>query len=85
MGTLLRHGRLVKLEGKIKSAKYQEILEKNVFPSARELQVLRTFIFQQENNLEHPAKGIQKWFEDSKADALERLSKNSDLSPIERL
>ena len=45
-------GRLVKVEGKMNTAKYREILEDNLIQSAIELRLGRRFILQQDNDNE---------------------------------
>uniref|UniRef100_A0A8P4FYI4 Transposase Tc1-like domain-containing protein n=1 Tax=Dicentrarchus labrax TaxID=13489 RepID=A0A8P4FYI4_DICLA len=50
-------GRLVKVEGNTNAEKYRQILEDNLTQSARELQLGRRFIFLQDNNPKHIAKG----------------------------
>ena len=48
-------GRLVKIEEKMNGAKYREILDENLLPSAQNLRLERRFTFQQHNhpNLAH--------------------------------
>lgn len=41
------------VDGKINAAKYQKILVDNLIPSARELQLGRRFLFQQDNDTTH--------------------------------
>lgn len=59
-------GRVVIVEGKMNAAKHRELLEDNKFPSARELWLQRTFIFQEDDDQKLPANATQKWFEDNK-------------------
>ena len=78
-------GRLVKIKGKMNAAKYREILEDNLFLSARELRLGRRFIFQQDNDPKHTAKATQKWFKENKVNVLEWLSQSPDQTPIENV
>lgn len=45
------------LGDKINAAKSREILERNLFPSAGELQLQRAFIFWRDDDPKHPAEG----------------------------
>ena len=53
--------RLVRIEGKMNSAKYREILDENLLQSAQELRLGRRFTFQQDNDPKHTAKTTQEW------------------------
>jgi hypothetical protein len=53
-------GRLVKIEGKMNSAKNREILDENLLRSAQDLRLGRRFIFQQDNNPKHTTKTMQE-------------------------
>ncbi|MGH0116091.1 UNVERIFIED_CONTAM: hypothetical protein FKN15_023124 [Acipenser sinensis] len=46
-------GKLVRIEGKMDGAKYREILEENLFQSARDLGLVQRFTFQQDNDPKH--------------------------------
>ena len=76
-------GGLVKVEGKMNTAKYLEILEGNLIQSARELQHGRRFIFQQDSYRKHIAKPT--WFKDNKVNVLGWQSQSPDLKPVENL
>lgn len=78
-------GKLVKGKGQIKVENYREILEDNMFPSARELWLLRSFTFQEENDPKHLEKAKNKWFEDSKVDVLGWPSQRPNVNTIEFL
>jgi hypothetical protein len=49
-------GRIVRIEGKMKGAKYSEILDENLLQSAQDLKLGRRFTFQQDNDPKHTAK-----------------------------
>ena len=53
-------GRLVRTEGKMNGAKYREILDENLFQSARDLRLGRMFTIQQDNEPKHTAKTMQE-------------------------
>ena len=46
---------LVRIEGRMNVAKYREVLEENLLPSARDLRLWRVFTFQHDNNPKHTA------------------------------
>lgn len=56
------------MESKIKVATYRKFLDDNFIPVLRPL---RKFISQQDNNLKNKEKATQKWFKDTKVNALE--------------
>ena len=64
-------GRLVRIEGKMKGAKYREILGENLRQRAQDLRLGRRFTFQQENNLKNTAKTTQEWLRDKSLNVLE--------------
>ena len=75
--------RLVRIEGKMDGAKYQAILEENLFQSARDLRLRRRFTFQQDND--HTARATLEWFKAKNVNVLKRPSQSPDLNPIENL
>ncbi|MGH0175970.1 UNVERIFIED_CONTAM: hypothetical protein FKN15_071779 [Acipenser sinensis] len=78
-------GWLVKIEGKMDGAKYRQILEENLFQSARDLGLGRRFTFQQDNDRKHKAKATMEWLSKKKVNVLEWPSQSPDLNPIENL
>ena len=54
-------GRLVRIEGKTKGAKYRETLDENLLQSAQDLRLGRRFTFQQVNNPKNTAKTAHKY------------------------
>ena len=66
-------------------AKYREILEENLFQSARDLGLGRRFTFQQDNDPKHTAKATLEWFKNKNLNVLEWPSQSPDLNPIENL
>jgi hypothetical protein len=52
-------GRLVRIEGKMNTAKYREILDEKLLQSSQELRLGRRVIFQQHNDPKHTAKTTQ--------------------------
>ncbi len=77
-------GRLVAIEGKMKAAKYRDILDENLLQSAQHLRLGRRFTFQQDNDPKHSAK-IMEWLHNNSVTVLERPSQSPDLNPIEHL
>lgn len=69
----------------ILSAKYRQILEENLFQSARDLGLGRRFTFQQDNDRKHKAKATMEWLSRKKVNVLEWPSQSPDLNPIENL
>lgn len=67
------------------AAKYKQILEKNLRPSARQLKMDRWFNFQHDNDLKHTAKETTQWLKDRKVNVLEWPIHCPDLNPIENL
>ncbi|MGH0162479.1 UNVERIFIED_CONTAM: hypothetical protein FKN15_002507 [Acipenser sinensis] len=59
-------------------AKYREILEENLFQSARDLGLGRMFAFQQDNDPKHRAKATLEWFKNKNLNVLEWPRPQSD-------
>ena len=56
-------GNLQRVEGKMDSIKYQEILGENVMPSVRKLKLGCYWTFQQDNDPKHTSKSTEAWFQ----------------------
>ena len=52
-------------------AKYREILEENLLPSARKLKLGWKFISHHDNDLKHTAKATLEWLRNKKINVLE--------------
>uniref|UniRef100_A0AAZ3RIZ3 Uncharacterized protein n=1 Tax=Oncorhynchus tshawytscha TaxID=74940 RepID=A0AAZ3RIZ3_ONCTS len=72
-------GRLVRIEGKMKEAKYREILDDNLL---QDLRLGRRFTFQQDNDPKHTTKTTRVWLQDKSLNVLEWPSQRLDLNPI---
>ena len=78
-------GALVRIEGKMDGAKYRQILEENLLPSARKLSMGRRFTFQHDNDPKHTAKLTTQWLKEKKVNVLAWPSQSPDLNPTENL
>ena len=78
-------GALVRIEGKMDGAKYHQILEENLLPSARKLSMGRRFTFQHDNDPKHTAKLSTQWLKEKKMNVLAWPSQSPDLNPTENL
>ena len=77
--------RLHIIEGRMNGAMYHDILANNLVVSARDLQMKRGWVFQQDNDPKHTGKDTKKWFKTNRIKVLEWLSMSPDLNPIENL
>lgn len=77
-------GDICVIEGRMDSIKYQEILDQNLFNSARRL-VGRRFIFQQDNDPKHRSHSTTQYLQRKRVQVLEWPSQSPDLNPIEML
>ena len=72
----------MRIEEKMDSAKFQQILEESLQPSARKLKMGRWFTFQHDNDPKNTTKATIQWLKDKKVNVLEWLSQSPDLNPI---
>ena len=75
----------VKVEGRMDSTQYQQILGNNVEESVTKLKLRRGWIFQQDNNPKHCSKSTRAFMQRNKYNVLERPSQTPDLNIIENL
>lgn len=78
-------GRLVSINGTMKSQDYIEILNGNLKKSAMDLGLGRRFTFQQDNDPKHKSKIVTSWLQKNKIKVLPWPSMSPDLNPIENL
>uniref|UniRef100_A0A9J7Y2B4 Uncharacterized protein n=1 Tax=Cyprinus carpio carpio TaxID=630221 RepID=A0A9J7Y2B4_CYPCA len=74
---------LVRIEGKMDGAKYCQILEENLLPSARKLSMERRFTFQHDTDPKHTAKLSTPCLKEKKVIVLAWSSQSPDLNPTE--
>ncbi len=78
-------GPLCFLKSTVNAAIYQEILEHFMLPSADKLYGDADFIFQQDLEPAHTAKGTKSWFNEHGVGVLDWPANSPDLNPIENL
>ncbi|KAI4888254.1 hypothetical protein NFI96_002330 [Prochilodus magdalenae] len=77
-------GNLVKVEGRMDSSQYQQILETNVQESVTKLKLRRGWIFQQDNDPKHCSKSTNAFMQRNKYNVLPVLHdmKGTNLTPF---
>ena len=69
----------------VDGAKYRKILQENLLPFARKLEMGRNFTFQHDNDPKHTAKATLQWLTNKKINVLEWPRQSSDLNPFRNL
>lgn len=79
-------GRLVRIEGNMTGAQYQDILEEGLLGTARDHGVdVDGFIFQQDNDPKHKARRVQHWLDKNGITRLVWPPSTADINIIENL
>src|SRR4029434_9708880 len=64
-------GKIVKVEGRMDSTQYQQILGNNLQDSVRKLKLCRGWLFQQDNNPKHCSKSTKEFMQRHRYNVLE--------------
>ena len=85
-GSMCWHGvgSLVKLEGRLDSTAYQQVLEEHMLTYAAAL-IGDDFVFQQDNIPIHTSWSTRQWLRQHEVRLLDWLPKSLDANPIENL
>ena len=85
-GSMCWHGigSLVKLEGRLDSIAYQQVLEEHMLADA-ETMIGEDFVFQQDNAPIHTSRSTRQWLREHDVTLLDWPPKSPDANPIENL
>lgn len=78
-------GNLVFIDGNMTGELYRDILQKNLFQSAKKLSLGKDFVFQHDNDPKHKSAIVTNWLNRERVDRIEWPSFSPDMNPIEHL
>ena len=78
-------GNLAFIDGNMTGEVYRGILQRNLFESAKKLNLGRNWVLQHDNDPKHRVHIVAKWLDEKRVERLKWPSFSSDLNPIEHI